>query len=214
MMRPPSGICTLVVDVGVLLALYYVLRAAGTGVFLSLLLGAIVPAASSLAGLIRSRTLDRLGVFVLSTMLLGVEGSLISGSPRFLLAKEAWLTAVIGVWLLASSRRERPLSFAFARAALEGRERFTTESWDWLWERPLNFRRGWRSSSVTWGVGLLVDAALRVVFAYSLPVDVVPALSAALFPVTMIILALFDQINYRANGLRQLILARPHEAAE
>jgi hypothetical protein len=213
MTRPRSGSRTLVVDVGVPLALYYVLRAAGASVFLALSLGAIVPAASTLAGLIRSRTLDRLGIFVLSTMLLGVGVSLISGSPRFLLAREAWLTAVIGVWFLASSHGQRPLSFVFARAGLGGQKHFTTESWDSLWERSPNFRRGWRISSVIWGVGLLVDATLRVVFAYSLPVDVVPALSAALFPVAVIILALIDQINYRANGLRQLILARPHEAA-
>jgi hypothetical protein len=98
MTRPRSGIRTLVVDVGVPFALYYLYRAAGASVFLALLLGAIVPAASTLAGPIRSRTLDRLGIFVVSTMLLGVGVSLISGSPRFLLAKEAWLTTVIGVW--------------------------------------------------------------------------------------------------------------------
>jgi hypothetical protein len=213
MTRPRSGSCTLVVDVGLPLALYYVLRAAGASVFLALLLGAIVPAASTLAGLVRSRTLDRLGIFVLSTMLLGVGVSLISGSPRILLAKEAWLNAVIGLWFLLSLRGQRPLSFVFARAALDGREHFTTESWDSLWERSPNFRRGWPISSMIWGVGLLVDAALRAVFAYMLPVDVVPALSAALFPVTVITLALIDQINHRANNLRQLMLARPHRAA-
>jgi hypothetical protein len=69
------------------------------------------------------------------------------------------------------------------------------ESWDTLWDRAANFRRGWRVSSVIWGVGLLVDAMLRVVFAYALPVDLVPALSAAQFPVTMIALSLIDQIN-------------------
>jgi hypothetical protein len=162
---------------------------------------------------IRSRTLNRLGIFVLSTMLLGVGVSLISGSPRFLLAKEARLTAVIGVWFLASSRRQRPLSFVFARAALEGRRHFTTQSWDALWDRSRSFRRGWRISSVIWGVGMLVDATLRVVLAYSLPVDLVPALSAALFPVTVVAVALIDQINYRANGLRRLILAQLCEAA-
>ncbi len=212
MTRPRSGIRTLVVDGRVPLSLYYVLRAAGASVVLALSLGAIVPAASTLAGLIRSRTLDRLGIFVLSTMLLRVGVALISGSPRLVLAKEAWLTTVIGVWLLLNSRRERPLSFVFARAALEGQKRFTTESRDWLSERSPNRRCGWRISSVTSGAGLLVDAAPRVASAHSLTADAVPALSAALFPVTVTILAVIDQINYRANSLRQLILARPHEA--
>jgi hypothetical protein len=37
-----------------------------------------------------------------------------------------------------------------------------------------------------WGIGTLLDALIRVVMAYTLPVDVVPALGAYLWPVTFI----------------------------
>ena len=53
-------------------ALYYGLRAVGASVYLALLAGAVVPAVTTTAGVIRSRTIDRLGAFMLSTMLLGV----------------------------------------------------------------------------------------------------------------------------------------------
>lgn len=46
----------------------------------------------------------------------------------------------------------------------------------------------WRVSSVLWGIGTLADAALRVVLAYTLPVDEVPGLATALYAVTSAVL--------------------------
>lgn len=69
-----------------------------------------------------------------------------------------------GVFLISAPGR-RPLAFVFARAALEGHRRFTDEPWDELWDQWPRFRRTWRTSSVVWGLGLLADAALRVVLA-------------------------------------------------
>jgi hypothetical protein len=188
-------------------ALYYGLRAVGASVYLALLAGAVVPAVTTLGGVIRSRTIDRLGAFMLSIMLFGVAVALIAGSPRFLLAKEAWVTAAVGVWFVLSARGPRPLSFVFARAMLEGRPPFTDEPWDELWERSPRFRQGWRTSSLIWGIGSLVDAAGRVVLAYTLPVDIVPALTPVMFVASFVVLALIDQINYQRTGLRRLLLA-------
>jgi hypothetical protein len=187
-------------------ALYYGLRAMGASVYLSLLAGAVVPAVTTAAGVIRSRSIDRLGAFMLTIMLFGVAVALIAGSPRFLLAKEAWVTAAVGVWFVLSARGSRPLSFVFARAILEGRRQFTDQPWDELWERSPSFRQGWRVSSLIWGIGSLVDAALRVVLAYSLPVDIVPAVTPVLFVVSFTLLGLIDQINYHRTGLRRLLV--------
>jgi len=81
-----SGLSAIVLDVLVPLALYYVLRGAGASVYLALLLSAIVPGIRTLAGLIATRTVDGLGAFMLTTLLVGVGASLVAGSPRFLLA--------------------------------------------------------------------------------------------------------------------------------
>jgi hypothetical protein len=143
-------------------------------------------------------------VFVMTTMLLGVGVSLIAGRPRFLLAKEGWVTAVGGTWFLVTARGGRPLALLFARPLLEGRRAFTSESWSSLWERLPRFRRVWRISSV---IGLLADAAIRVVIAYSLPIDVVPGAAGALFPATFVLLQVIDQINYRRSGLWQILFA-------
>lgn len=202
-----TGLADLVVDVAVPVALYYVLRAAGASVYLALLVGAVVPAVSSVIKAVRRRTLDRLGVFMLSTMLAGVVVALIAGSPRFLLAKDGWVTAAVGIWFLISSRGSRPMAFVFARAAMEGRGPFKT-SWATLWDTSAPFRRSWRISSLIWGVGLLIDAVVRVIMAYTLPVDLVPALSTALLPVTVVILVGLDQINQRQAGLRHMLVGK------
>ena len=64
-----------------------------------------------------------------------------------------------------------------------------------------------------WGIGLLADAGLRVVTAYSVPIDVVPGAGGALYPVTFLVLPVLDQINYYRSGLWQILLAwgDPHE---
>jgi hypothetical protein len=188
--------------------LYYGSRSVGTSVYFALLAGAVAPGISTTVRLINGGTPDGLALFVMTTMLIGVGIALIAGSPRFLLAKEAWVTAVGGIWFLVSARGSRPLAFLFARPLLERRRAFTNESWNSLWERLPQFRRVWRTSSVIWGIGLLADAGARVVIAFRLPIDVVPALTGALYPATFLVLQVIDQINYRRSGLWQILLVR------
>ena len=55
-------------------------------------------------------------------------------------------------------------------------------------------------ASVAWGVGTLLDAALRWVMAYTLPIDVVPAISIALYAVTTIVLFTGTNVYYVLAG--------------
>ena len=110
-----------VLDVVAPVGLYYGLRAAGAGIYLALLAGAVVPGISMMIRLVRGVAFDRLAVFVMTTMLIGVGVAVIAGSPRFLLAKEGWVTAVGGVWFLLSARGAQPLAFLY-RAPAAGRQ--------------------------------------------------------------------------------------------
>jgi hypothetical protein len=55
---------------------------------------------------------------------------------------------------------------------------------------------------------LLADAAIRVLMSYTLPVNVVPALGGALWPVTFVILQVVTNIYYEVAGLNRLLGAR------
>lgn len=186
-------------DLIVPLALFYGLRGAGVGIYLALLAGALASALTAIVVVATQHQLDAIAIFVLTTMLLSVGVSLLTGSTRFLLAKEGWLTAVTGVWFLGSLSARRPLAFHFSRPLLEGRLGWPAD-WDATWDRAPRFRRMWRVSTALWGAGTLLDSVVRVVMAYTLPVDLVPALSSAMYGVTSAVLVVVTNIYYRVAG--------------
>lgn len=214
---PVSDLLTLGMDVVVPVALYYLLRAAGASPVLAMII-AIVPTGVYLAArAIKRRKIDALGIFVLVLLVVGVLVSLISGSPRFLLAKSGWVTAVIGIAFFVTLLLARPMAFTLARAMLRrsplGRT-LDTDSWDDRWRRDPSFRRPWRVSTIMWGTGLLADALVRVVMAYSLPVDTVPALSAGLWAVTFVALQVAQHIYFKRSGLFRMLRDRPAETPQ
>lgn len=209
-----AGAIALVVDLAGPLATYYGLRLLGVGIYRSLIAAALASGFGAALRLIRNRRVDRLGLYVTTTMVISLGVSIVAGSPRFLLAKEGWLTGLTGVWFLLSARSRRPLTFSFSRPLLEGRLRWP-DDWDGLWERLPRFRRAWRVSSVMWGVGTLLDAGLRVVMAYTLPIDVVPALGTALYAATGLVLIVLTNVYYLVSGVadRRSALYEPLRAA-
>jgi hypothetical protein len=196
-----KGILHLIATVVVPLALYYGLRALGMSVYAAQLASAVIPAVTALHGLIRKRQADGLALYMTTMLLLSLAVSLISGSVRFLLAREAWLTGVTGLWFIASIWTDHPLAYLYSRPMLERTTGPAGFSWDDLWEQLPRFRRIWRVSSTVWGVGLLADSGLRALMAYTLPVDEVPALGTALYVATSIVLILIANIYYLAMGL-------------
>ncbi len=199
--RKGRQLLLLVVDAGLPVGLYYVLRAAGCDVYLSLILSSVPPVISAGVQLARERRLDGLATFIAAVMLLSLGMSLINGSTRFLLAKEGYTTFLGGLWYLVSVRARRPLVFHGARPLLEGRFRSDGTSWDVLWEREPQFRRIWRVATVIWAVALLIDGVVRVTMAYTLPVDQVPALGALLWPVTLGLLQVVNNVYFQLAGL-------------
>ena len=176
---------------------FYVLRAAGVSAYLALLAGALASLVSAGITLVRDRRVNGVAAYMTTMLVLSTLVSLIAGSPRFLLARDAWLTGLTGIWFIASCWVRRPLAYQFAQAVGEGRFGWPPD-WEARWERAPKFRRMWRVASVAWGIGTLLDAALRWVMAYTLPIDVVPASSIALYAVTTIVLFVGDQRVLRA----------------
>lgn len=163
----------------------------------------------------RQRAVDALGIFVLIVLTGSVALSFATGSPRFLLAKEGWFTAAIGVGFLVTLRFARPLAFSIARAMLQHSplgNTLRTHAWDEYWERDPRFRRTWRVATVLWGIGLIADAAARVVMAYTLPVDTVPALGGALWAITFIALQIVQHLYFSRVGLWASLRAKSDAA--
>jgi hypothetical protein len=84
--------------------------------------------------------------------------------------------------------------------------------WDELWETEPMFRRVWRVATTIWGVMLLADAVVRVVTAYTLPVDVVPGFNDVLWAVLFVALQVVGSVYFHRAG-RYRLLFRPPQAA-
>src|SRR6478735_1769220 len=222
--RSAYSFAGMAIDLLLPIVVFYGLRSIGVAAMPALLGSALPPLVSVAVTVVRGRRLDALGCAVAAGVLVGALLSLTSGDPRALLMRDAWLTAAWAVAFLIGLRWGRPLTFTLARPLLEGRRIWDPrsaglqtprpESWDELYASEPRFRRIWRVTAAIWAAAFAVDAGLRAVMAAALPVDVVPAASAALWPVTVILLQVVTNVYLAVAGFWRILLAEPVPAGE
>jgi hypothetical protein len=190
----------LAVNLGAPLAVFYGLRAAGIDQWSALTLSLVPPGLRAVWMLFTRRRIDALAAFTLSILVISVALSFTTGSPRLLLARDGWLTAAVGLWVLLTLLRT-PLYFQAVRSFTTGALRERAES---AWRTAPRFRRVMRVATAIWGLGLVLDAGLRVVLAYTLPIDDVPLVSALQYIVVFAALEGSSQLYVRRAGGRYL----------
>ncbi len=194
-------VTNLVVDLVAPIALYYGLRAAGVDQLLALLAGGAAPLVHVIWQVVRTRKVGGLALFTLTILLLSVAASFLTGSERFLLAKDGWLTAVAGLWLLGTLRTNRPFIYEAARPIADAKAKTPEDTWTHRFATSESFRHGMRVVTAAWGIALVLDAVVRGVMAYTLPVDLVPGLGGAQYAVLFIGLQIFGQVYGQRTGL-------------
>lgn len=60
-------------------------------------------------------------------------------------------------------------------------------------------------TTLIWGVALLIDAVIRVVMAYTLPINLVPGLGGALWPVTFVVLQVITNVYFVRSGFWMIL---------
>lgn len=175
-------------DVGLPTAAYYTARAFGGAPYVSLLAGTVV--AGARVGLVaaRSRRLDAIAAFLLAVFGIGLVLSFSTGSARFLLAKDSVPTATAGLIFIGSCVAGRPLAYAWGRRIM-ARTPMLRHRWAAMWSTQPGFRRVFYVVSLAWGLGLLLEAAVRLALIYAVPIDVMAGLSSALSLTTVCLLA-------------------------
>jgi hypothetical protein len=187
---------------------FYLLRALGIDPLVALLAGAASTLLGLLVRLVRKRPLGGLDAMFGILTLLSLGVSLLDGSPRFLLAKDGLLTAASGLWFLASLRYSaRPAGLLFGRPLMEPIMP-TRRDWDEMWDNEPVFRRCWRVVTGVWSATLLLDAVVRVVTAYTLPIDVVPGLNGALWIALVLVLQIVTNVYFHLAGLFRILFDR------
>lgn len=199
------ALLALALDVVIPLAVFYVARELGVNQWLALVLASIAP----LVGIVWTgavqRRLDPTAVFVIVGMALSLLVALFTGDSRVLLARESWLTGAAGLWILGTLATRRP--FLLDVAGKVSPAGIATRA-DQLWTDSPVFHRWVVLASVAWGAAFMLDAVIRVVFAYTLAIDTVPAAGT----VTLIVLIVLAQGSVMVHGRRSgaLALMRGH----
>jgi hypothetical protein len=158
--------------------IYYLLRALGVDPVIALLAGGAPALGRTIYTIGRNRTVDKISLFTLCLLAAGAVSSLITGSPRWLLARGGVYTGVIGAGVLWSLHGR---TIAFEGILTFQRTAAAVAAWEANWRDSPEFRHVMRAVTVIWGVGFLMEAGIRVTLAFTLPVDVVPVVTTVQF---------------------------------
>ena len=137
----------------------------------ALLATSIPPLLDALVGIVRWRRIDFLAGFVLFTIGLAVGLVALGGDPRLYLIRESFITAGIGLAFILSNPLPRPLGFFFARYFMAGNDQARLAWVNDRWQRSAGFRHAIRFSNVVWGLGLLLEAAVRTYLVFTLSIE-------------------------------------------
>ena len=159
---------------------YTILTSRGWSSVAALCTSAAFPVIATLVSITRTRSLDGLALISLILIVIGLLGSVVSGSPRFHLVKESVLTGVFGAACAASLALPRPLAYFFGRQFATAGDPARVRIWNSYWVYP-QFRRVQYTITSVWAAVLLLDAALRVVLTFVLPVASMVWLSPVIF---------------------------------
>ncbi|SFN90782.1 hypothetical protein SAMN05216207_102431 [Pseudonocardia ammonioxydans] len=201
---PRAQLVMMGLDIAAPLALFYGLRWVGVNQWLALILSGVVPVLTLVYRFVTERRIGLPAVFTLTILGAGTAIGFLTGDPRLLLARESYLTGLVGLWIIATLWLPRPFLLSATLPLLPAT---TARSWERDWANDATFRRVLRVMTFAWGMAFLLDAVARIVMAYTLPVDLVPLLSVALLVVLLIAVV---QVS-KAYG-RRLVAGGPQRA--
>jgi uncharacterized membrane protein len=168
----PPVVQTVLVDIAPPLVAYYGLRAAGASEYVALISATVVSGARVLYGVIKSRRLDPFAGYLLLTFGLSLAVGLTSHDPKTILIGNTLVNGIGGLIFLGSCVIGTPLTQVVG-------ERFR-KAGD---EPPADadrLRRIHVQLSAMWGIGLLVEVAVRLVVISRLSVDVANGVNSAI----------------------------------
>jgi hypothetical protein len=180
----------------------------------ALVLSGVFPALGVIAGLIRRRRVDAIGVLVLAGIAVGTVLGLLSGDPRLVLVEGSVPTAVFGFLCLGSLWARRPLIYRFAIEFI-GADTPRGRDFESLWQYPA-FRHSFRLYTLVWGVVYLAEAAARIVLIETTPTSTALAVSKVM-PYAVAALLAYWMVLYgrraKRAGERLAAAAAPADAA-
>lgn len=169
--------------------IYYFANRFGLGLQLAFILGAAWSALTVIFSMIRNRKLDGLALFMFVVMIGSLATSLIVGDPRIMVAKESVISGVLGIIALISLITKRPAFYYLVQKFFS----MNPVEWEQRWEQEAPFRSTLRLMTLVWGLGFTIEAIVRVVIAYTLPLQTAFVWSPILMYATIILLVIWTR---------------------
>lgn len=156
-----SLVSSIMINVALPILIYWALKTyTGISDFLALVISGVPSLIDSIVGVIRRKRIDLLAGIVLVGIVITLILVALGGSPKVYLIRESFFTAAFGLAYLISLLFPRPLAFYFARYFATGNHPENIPWFDSLWQYQ-QFRHTMRVITVVWGIGFLLEAALR-----------------------------------------------------
>jgi hypothetical protein len=145
-------------------------RATGYSDTLSIAVGTVLLALMQGMSLLRShRRLDSFALLVLLELAATVVLTSISNSPRFILIRPSFYTAIAGFYVLSTLRAERPFMMRASKPMATDGDPVRAEAFERAGRESVRFRRAEQAMTAGLGVVLIAEAVLRVVTVWSCP---------------------------------------------
>ncbi|MFB7332760.1 VC0807 family protein [Streptomyces adustus] len=181
-----ANFAPLLVDVAVPIGSYYLFKNGfGTSTLMALALSSVAPAVRTVWSLAKERTVNAFAMLILCVNVVALLLSFVAGDPRLMLAKDSGVSSVIAIGVLVSVVMGKPMMTPAMKPWLVKGDAAREAAWARLQAGSPGFRRAERVFSLVWGVVLLAECVVRVVGAYTLPVDTMVWLGSVILVVGM-----------------------------
>ena len=147
--------------------------------FTALVVATTFPIGKSIFDLAKRRQIDPVSVIVLLGIGATAVALLAGGSPRLLLMRESFFTALFGLACFGSLLLPRPMMFYFGRHFMAGGDATRRRRYEASWSLP-EVRFASRLITVVWGSVYLGEFAARVALIFLVPVSWVLVMSPVL----------------------------------
>ena len=167
---PLSRLLPLILDIGLPLGSYYLLKGFGVDVITALIVSGLIPAARTIWTTVRAGKPDQFALAVLILTVVSIPITLLTGSPTFMLAKDGLGTGALGLFICVMALRNQPVmakGFKPFIAETAGKSR----AWDDLAANSPQFRGLLNRANLVWGIGFIIEVALRLLIVFTLPFD-------------------------------------------
>ncbi|MET8946672.1 VC0807 family protein [Streptomyces sp. NPDC004542] len=208
----------LIMDVAVPLGSYYLFKDAfGTSTFAALAWSSVVPAARTTWSVVKERRTNGLAGLILVVNVVSLLLSFVSGDPRLMLVKDSGVSSTVAIGILVSVVLGKPMMTAALKPFLVKDDAAKEAAWQRLASGAAAgsavFLRKERAFSVVWGVALLAECLVRLVGAYTLPVETMVWLGGVIMAVT-VLLGFVVSGALGGGPMESLVRAEAAKAAE